>query len=135
MELSREQFDHLKDCLPRQRGNVRIGNFVLLNALLYALEHGCKWRGLPKGFGKWHTIYTRLNRWSKKGVIERLFARLQEEQILAIKIEVISLDSTSIKVHPDGPGARKKTGRNPSARAGEAGTPKFIWCPRLIAVL
>jgi CPA2 family monovalent cation:H+ antiporter-2 len=22
-------------------------------------EHGCKWRGLPKRFGNWHTIYTR----------------------------------------------------------------------------
>lgn len=131
MELSRDQFDRIKDCLPRQRGNVRVGNFALLNALLYALEHGCKWRGLPGLFGPWHTIYTRLNRWSKKGVIERLFARLQAEQILAIKIEVVSLDSTSIKVHPDGTGARKKTGRSPSARAGAAGTPRFIWCPRL----
>ena len=135
MELSRKQFDHIKDCLPRQRGNVRIGNFALLNALLYALEHGCKWRGLPQAFGRWHTIYTRLNRWSKKGVIERVFTRLQEEQILSIKIEVLSLDSTSIKVHPDGTGARKKTGRKPSARVAEVGTPRFIWCPRLLGAL
>ena len=133
MELSRDQYERIKDCLPRQRGNVRVGNFVLLNALLYTLEHGCKWRGLPDGFGPWHTIYTRLNRWSKKGIIEQVFTRLQEEQILLIKIEVVSLDSTSIKVHPDGTGARKKTGHSPSAKAGEAGTPKFIWFPRLIA--
>ena len=108
MELSREQFDRIKDCLPRQRGNVRVGNFALLNALLYPLEQGCKWRGLPGFFGPWHTIYTRLNRWSKKGVVERPFVRLQEERILSIKIEVVNLDSTSIKVHPDGTGARKK---------------------------
>ena len=135
MELSREQFERIKDCLPRQRGNVRVGNFMLLNALLYALEHGCKWRGMPVLFGPWHTIYTRLNRWSKKGVVERVFTRLQEEQILSIQIEVVSLDSTSIKVHPDGTGARKKTARNPSAKAGEAGRPKFIWCPRLLGAL
>lgn len=135
MELSREQFERIKDCLPRQRGNVRVGNFVLLNALLYALEQGCKWRGLPRHFGPWHTIYTRLNRWSKKGVIERLFVRLQEEQIVQITLSVVGLDSTSIKVHPDGTGARKKTGRSPWARAGEAGQPKFIWWPRLIGAL
>ena len=134
MELGREQYARIKDCLPRQRGNVRAGNFVLLNALLYVLEHGCKWRGVPTSFGPWHTIYTRLKRWSKKQVIERVFARLQEEQILAIKIEVVSLDSTSIKVHPDGPGAHQKTGRGPSARAGAVGTPRFIWSPRLIGV-
>ena len=135
MEITQEQYERIKDCLPRQRGNVRVSNLTLLNALLYALENGCKWRALPNLFGPWHTIYTRLNRWSKKGVIERVFARLQEEQILRIKIEVVSLDSTSIKVHPDGAGARKKTGRKPSARAGEVGTPKFIWFPQLIGAL
>jgi hypothetical protein len=34
---------------------------------------------------------------------------LQQEQILRIKIEAFSLDSTSVKVHPDGTGAFKKT--------------------------
>jgi transposase len=131
MEISQEQFERIKDCLPRQRGNVRVGNRTLLNALLYVLEQGCKWRGLPRSFGPWHTIYTRLNRWSKKGVIEGVFVRLQEEQILAIKLEVVSLDSTSIKVHPDGTGARKKTVRKPSANRVEAGRPRFIWWPRL----
>jgi transposase len=36
-------------------------NLQLLNSLLYVLEHGCKWRGLPKQFGNWYTIYTRMN--------------------------------------------------------------------------
>ena len=31
-------------------------NLQLLNALLYVVEHGCKWRGLPKQMGNWHTI-------------------------------------------------------------------------------
>jgi transposase len=132
MEISREQYERIKDCLPRQRGNVSIGNLALLNALLYVLEQGCKWRGLPRVFGNWHTIYTRLNRWSKKGVIERVFVRLQEEQILSIKLEVLSLDSTSMKVHPDGTGARKKTARKPSASHAGAGRPRFIWWPRLL---
>ena len=132
MELALEQFEQIKECLPRQRGNVRVDNRVLRNALWYVLENGGKWRRLPAGYGRWHTVYMRLYRWSKAGVIERVFARLQEEQILSIKIEVVSLDSTSIKVHPDGTGARKKTARKPSAKAGAAGTPRFIWCPRLI---
>ena len=89
-------------------------NLRLLNALLYVVEHGCKWRGLPKHFGNWHTIYTRMNRWSKAGVLDQVFARLQEEQILAIHIEHVCLDSTTIKVHPDGTGALKKTARKPS---------------------
>jgi len=39
-------------------------NRDVLNAILYVAEHGCKWRGLPKRFGNWHTIYTRMNRWA-----------------------------------------------------------------------
>ena len=113
MELALEQFERVKDCLPRQRGNVRVENLVLLNALLHVLKNGGKWRRLPGVYGRWHTIYMRLYRWSKAGVIERVFARLQEEQILSIKVEVVSLASTSIKVHPDGAGARKKRAASP----------------------
>ena len=80
------------------RGNVSMTNLQLLNALLYVVEHGCKWRGLPRDFGNWHTIYTRMNRWSKAGVLDRVFARLQEEQILAIRIEHVCLDSTQVRI-------------------------------------
>src|SRR6185312_8615335 len=98
MELTESQYQHVADCLPRQRGNVSMTNLQLLNALLYVAEHGCKWRGLPGRFGNWHTIYTRMNRWSKAGVLDRVFARLQQEQILAIRIEQVCLDSTT-KIH------------------------------------
>ena len=134
MELTQHQFQRIAECLPRQRGNVGISNLQLLNALLYVVEHGCKWRGLPKHFGNWHTIYTRMNRWSKAGVLDRVFARLQEEQILAIHIEHVCLDSTTIKVHPDGTGALKKTAHRPSAVPGADAPPKFIWLPRMTGV-
>jgi transposase len=134
MEFSQQQFDRIADCLPRQRGNVSLTNLQLMNALLYVVEHGCKWRGLPKEFGNWHTIYTRMNRWSKAGVLDRVFARLQAEQILAVRIECVSLDSTTIKVHPDGTGALKKTVRSPSGAPVEAAPPRFIWLPRMLGV-
>ncbi len=99
--------------MPRPRGNVTIKNLQALNAILYVAEHGCKWRGLPKKFGNWHTIYTRMNRWAKKGVLERVFNELQKEQAIQLKVEGLSLDSTAVKVHPDGTGALKKTARKP----------------------
>ena len=110
MEITEEQYARIKDSLPVQRGNVSLSNLQLLNALLYVAEHGCKWRGLPRRFGNWHTIYTRMNRWSKSGALDRIFEKLQLEQIVRIRIEAFSLDSTSVKVHPDGTGALKKNG-------------------------
>ena len=132
MEITAEQFARIEHCLPRQRGNVSMSNLQVLNAILYVAEQGCKWRGLPKRFGNWHTIYTRMNRWSKNGVLDRVFAQMQQEQIVRIRIEAVSVDSTIVKVHPDGTGALKKTARKPSASPEADGQPRFIWLPRML---
>ena len=132
MEITAEQYKKITDSLPIQRGNVKLQNLQVLNAILYVAEQGCKWRGLPPRFGNWHSIYTRMNRWAKNGVLDRVFEKLQTEQIVRIKIEAFSLDSTSIKVHPDGTGALKKTDLRPSANPAVDGTPRFIWLPRML---
>ena len=132
MEITEEQYARIKDSLPVQRGNVSLSNLQFLNAVLYVAEHGCKWRGLPKRFGNWHTIYTRMNRWSKSGAMDRVFEKLQLEQIVRIRIEALSLDSTSVKVHPDGTGALKKTDPSRSANLEADGVPRFIWLPRML---
>jgi transposase len=132
MEIFEEQYKRIAFSLPRQRGNVRVTNLQFLNALLYVAEHGCKWRGLPKRFGPWHTIYTRMNRWSKNGVLDQVFELLQREQFVRIRIESVKLDSTTVKVHPDGTGALKKTDRKPSENPVADGPPRFIWLPRML---
>jgi transposase len=131
MELTKEQFERISKYLPRQRGNVCISNLQLVNALLYITENGCKWRALPKSFGNWHTIYVRMNRWSSGGVLRRLFEALQTEGIIQIKMEALCLDSTTVKVHPDGTGVLKKEESKASGDREEALPPKFIWSPHL----
>jgi transposase len=128
MSLTEEQYEVIRPLLPVQRGNVRIANLDVLNAVLYVAENGCKWRGLPERFGNWHTIYTRLRRWAAAGVLERVFQALQEHRLIRIRVECVGLDSTSVKVHPDGTGALKKTAHKPSASRAADGTPRFIWC-------
>jgi transposase len=131
VEITETQFHRIESSLPRQRGNVRVSNLQFLNALLFIAEQGCKWRGLPARFGPWHTIYTRMNRWSKSGVLDQVFEQLQREQIVRIKIEAVQMDSTMVKVHPDGTGALKKTAPKPSANRAADGPLKFIWLPRM----
>ena len=131
MEITETQLLRIVSCLPRQRGNVKVTHLRFLNALLYVAEQGCKWRGLPSRFGPWHTVYTRMNRWSKNGVLDQIFERLQREQIVRIKIEAVKMDSTIVKVHPDGTGALKKTDLRPSASRAADGPPRFIWLPRM----
>lgn len=131
MTLQKEQYEQVADCFPKQRKPAKISNLNVLNAVLYIVENGCKWRGLPKEYGNWHVIYVRVNRWAKKGVLQEAFVRLQQMGIIQIQVNVVSLDSTCIKVHPDGTNALKKAALNPSERHGADGTPSFIWSPHL----
>ena len=40
--------------------------------------------------------------------LDRVFEHLQRVQIVRVKLEAVSMDSTIVKVHPDGTGALKK---------------------------
>jgi transposase len=127
MKITANEFKAVEKLLPKQRGNVTITNLQVLNAILYVAEHGCKWRGLPKKFGNWHTIYTRANRWAKRGVLDQVFAGLQDNDIINIQVDHVSIDSTAVKVHPDGTGALKKTVHNLLVNRERDGQRKFIW--------
>ena len=48
MEISQVQYERIADCFPVHRGNVAYDNLKVLNAILYVMENGCKWRRLPK---------------------------------------------------------------------------------------
>ena len=131
MKLTAAQFEKISPYLPQQRGKVSMSNHQLVNAILYVTENGCKWRALPKEFGNWHTVNVRMNRWSKSGVLKRLFEALQTEGIIRIRMEAVCMDSATVKVHPDGTGALKKPENKPSGDPGEVSRPKFIWSPHL----
>ena len=106
MKINKKQYQKIEKLLPKQRGNVKIDNYDMLNALIYRCKNGCSWRDLPKEFGNWHVIYMRFSRWAKNGVLESIYTVLSEEGLqYAAKY---ALDSTSVKVHPDAFGCLKK---------------------------
>ena len=131
MELTEAQCERIAPLLPKQPRERQPAEHPGAQRDPLCGRARLQWRGLPQRFGNWHTIYTRMNRWSKNGVLDRVFEHLQREQIVRIKVEALGLDSTSVKVHPDGAGARKKTVRKPSASPAAAGPPSFIWLPRM----
>ena len=77
MELKKEEYEKIKACFPKQRKPAKISNLDVLNAVLYLVENGGKWKGLPKGYENWHVTYVRVNRWAKKSVLQEAFVRLQ----------------------------------------------------------
>jgi transposase len=132
MKISEAQYGRIVGHFPVQRGNVKTENRDFINAILYIAENGCKWRAMPSEFGKWQTIYKKFSRWTKNGVMQRIFAALQTEEIIAVHVEVLAIDSTSCKVHPDGHGVLKNSENRQSASQKADGTPSFMWFPQMI---
>lgn len=131
MNITKEQYAKIEKYFPIQRGNVKIDNYTFINAILYIAENGCKWRALPEKYGKWNSVYQRFKRWCENGVIQRVFHALQQERIIAIKAEVLALDSTSCKLHPDAHRVLKNAESNPLENQKEDGTQSFTWYPQM----
>ncbi|MDD3469893.1 MAG: transposase, partial [Thermoguttaceae bacterium] len=83
-------------------------HFTMINILLYVVENGCKWRALPKEFGNWNTVYIRMRQLAENGLLFHLFEALQNELKIHVDTSALSLDSSCMKVHPNGSGALKK---------------------------
>ena len=128
MRITEDQYKLVEGCFPVQRGNVKLSNLVVLNALLYITENGCKWRALPEKFGKWSTVYRRVRRWAEKGILDKVLSVLHDIGVIEIDLRVLSLDSTITKVHPDGTGALK------SNRPQSIGKSRGGWTTKIHAV-
>lgn len=48
----------------------------IINAILYLVEGGIKWRMLPKNFPPWQTVYDHFSKWNKTGVWEKVLDEL-----------------------------------------------------------
>ena len=81
MKILKEQYERIEKYFPIQRGNVKIDNYVFINAILYIAENGCKWRALPEKYGKWNSVYQRFKRWCEKGVIQYIHLKKNKVDI------------------------------------------------------
>jgi transposase len=78
----------------------------MVEAMLWILRTGAPWRDLPSAYGPWESVYTRFSRWSKAGVLQRLFEALACE----LDSEGFLIDATIVRAHQDASGAAKKGG-------------------------
>ena len=66
-DISREQFEQVKDLLETARKKTRpriVDLYDVFCAILYLLKSGCQWRMLPSDFPKWRTVHHYFSLWS-----------------------------------------------------------------------
>jgi transposase len=50
---------------------------AMVDAIGYLTRHGIEWRALPVGFPPWEAVYAFFERWSERGLPQRLVDRLR----------------------------------------------------------
>ena len=116
MIWTEEHVERIQHLFPKPRGTVKNDPLLFLQALQYMAENGCRWRALPEKFGKWYTIDQRFRRWIDLGVFDEIEEELRSQAIDLKGIKKLALDSTYVKVHPDGTGAPPKKVPKPSEK-------------------
>lgn len=111
-ELTDEQWARVEPLLPPLRsgrpGRPYHDHRRILNGLLWLAKTGVAWRDLPERFGPWQTVANRFYRWRRAGIWQHVLNALlcQADQRGALDWTVHFIDSTSIRVHQHGAGAR-----------------------------
>jgi putative transposase len=116
----------LEDAPPTPRshgGRPRIDWRRAIDGIIFRLRSGCQWNELPERFGSDRSIHRWFQRWSRAGVVERIWAVLVQEceDLGAVDWKWQAADGMLGKARFGG----KKTGKNPTDR-GKAGTKKSV---------
>ena len=104
--LTEEEWKKFKGLLKKEEGKSGRPCSDLrrtLSGIKWVLKTGCPWRALPPEFGNWNSVYRYFCRMQERGDFERIFAELTKDVVE----EEVSLDSTFVKVHRHGLGAKK----------------------------
>jgi transposase len=131
--LNDEQWAAIEPHLPMvHTGPERTNDRRVISGIIHRLCEGCRWRALPDGYGPYTTVFNRYNRWSQRGLCQRIFAALVgcgDPPTLAV------IDSSAVKAHRSASSARKggaKSSHWALARRAHDKNPRY--CHQKLAV-
>jgi putative transposase len=91
----------------RRRGRPWNDHRRTLEGIAWRFRTGSPWRDLPEPFGAWQSVWERHRRWSIDGTYARMFAAVRADAAAEDRhlVELISVDSTSVRAHQHAAGA------------------------------
>src|SRR5712692_8649944 len=94
--LDDRQWAAIEPLLPKnQPGARRQDDRRVLSGIIHVLRVGCRWQDCPAVYGPSTTVYNRFNRWSYRGIWQRLFNALVDVSPGDVQV----IDSTTAKAH------------------------------------
>jgi transposase len=80
----------------------------VVQAMVWLARTGSPWRDLPANFGSWKTVASRLYRWRRDGILQRLLAEVHRRADASGELDwlVHYVDGSVIRAHQDAAGAR-----------------------------
>ena len=108
-----------------RRGKRWSDHRMILEGIAWRFRVGAPWRDLPADFGPWQTVWKRHYRWSTDGTYAKMFLAVQEAfgssgRAADSLVQVISVDSTSIRAHQHAAGGRGDRWTAAAPTGGEA---------------
>ena len=128
--ISRELFDReilpIIESITKPLGGrpPEVEHYTCFCAMLKMMSVSLPWRDLPQEYGPWHTIYTRFKRWSENGLLWEILYRLKQKKL--VRMDIVFMDSTTVKRHRHGSGAPRKKGGSASEKTSLATVQKSI---------
>ena len=132
-DLTDAQWRRLEPHLPPEKpwtGQPNAPHRRIINGILWILRTGAPWRDLPERYGPRTTVYNRYNRWSQRGIWQRLFAKIAAAGPVP---DELMLDATHVKAHRSASGGKGGPGARPSGARAAGSRAKSIAWPMVVA--
>jgi transposase len=107
----------------------------VLDAIAFKYRTGTPWVDLPKHFGSWKGVHSRLRTWAADGTLERVFTALLAQADAAGDLDwVVAVDSTIVRAHQYAAGLQLSTAsltssETPSSAASTSSSNGAVWPP------
>lgn len=99
--LTDSQFSEISAILEPKLRRRKASLQVIVSGIVYLLENGCKWEGLPPLYGNYKLVWYYFNKWMRFGVLEEalqaLNGKLRKEQGRNAEPGLVIVDSQSVK--------------------------------------